>query len=245
MASFHHRIKSGTKGQALRHANYILRIGLAGKDDLIASGAGNMPDWAQSDPRQFWRMADQHERRNGATYREHVIALPAELTSEQLLEAAMAHVNDLVGANKPYQFAIHCPTGAIGEVPNPHMHLMYSDRSLDGIQRSPAQTFARYNLNHPERGGARKDSGGRTPMELRDDVIAKRKRIAETQNQVLAKYGHTARVDHRSLKERGITRAPERRYAPAKIGRMSGAEKHAVRDARAAAYFAASDRWDN
>ena len=37
---------------------------------------GNMPEWAQDDPRAYWRAADEHERANGSLYREVEFALP-------------------------------------------------------------------------------------------------------------------------------------------------------------------------
>ena len=80
MASFHHRIKSGKKGSAAEHAAYIARKGaFRARDDLLFSGSGNLPGWAEGDPNKFWRAGDKYERANGAVYREHEIALPDEL----------------------------------------------------------------------------------------------------------------------------------------------------------------------
>lgn len=234
MTGFHHRIKSGKKGSARRNSAYITRRGkYADRDDLIAAGFGNLPAWAEGDPTQFWRAADRHERSNAAAYREQEIALPNELGNPQLIELAEAIVTQ-VAPNKPYQYAIHCTISSIGGVRNPHLHLMYSDRIQDGIARSPQMTFARYNRQHPARGGARKDSGGRTRLELRDEVIGTRKKIADLQNQALLKYGHAAKMDHRSLRDRGIARSPERRYAPVQIKRMSAKDKQQLVAARAA-----------
>ena len=225
MSSFHHCIKSGKKGSALRHSTYIVREGShSTREDLIHTSYGNMPDWAQNNPSYFWRMADRHERANGATYREHEIALPNELTTWQLIDLAERLVRDLVG-NKPYQYAIHATEGSLGSIQNPHIHLMFSDRMPDGIDRAPHQTFSRFNAKQPEVGGCRKDSGGRTPLQLRQEVTATRKRVADTQNQALAELGHDARVDHRSLHERGIQRRPERHLGPRFIEGMGDDEK--------------------
>lgn len=233
MTGFHHRIKSGKKGSASRNSAYITRSGKYGdRDDLISAGFGNLPAWAEGDPKQFWRAADRHERSNGAAYREQEIALPNELSNPQLIELAETIVNEVV-PDKPYQYAIHCPISSIGGVRNPHLHLMYSDRMQDGIVRSPQMTFARYNPQHPARGGARKDSGGRTRLELRDEVIGTRKKIADLQNQALLKYGHVAKMDHRSLRDRGIARPPERRYAPVQIKRMSAQDRQQLVASRA------------
>lgn len=225
MASFHHTIKSGKKGTAANHATYITRQGKhSQREDLICTGHGNMPAWAQNSPSAFWRAGDKYERANGAVYREHEIALPDELTREQQQELANDLVKSLVG-NKPYQFAMHAPKSALEGTSNTHLHLMFSDRMDDGVERSAQQTFRRYNAANPEQGGCRKDSGGKNRLALRDEVIEIRKKCAELQNAALKKYGHTARVDHRTLKEQGVERQPERHLGPARISNMSPEDK--------------------
>lgn len=226
MASFHHRIKSGKKGSATDHGAYIARQGKHRKkeEDLVATDYGNMPGWAQGDATLFWKASDKYERANGAVYREHEIALPEELTLEQQKELFRQLVPALV-RNKPFQYAIHAPDAALGSGTNAHVHLMYSDREDDGIERSPEQTFRRYNAKHPEQGGRRKDSGGKNSMELRDQMIATRKKCADIQNATLEKYGHAARVDHRTLKAQGIDRAPEHHLGQARIRGMSKGER--------------------
>lgn len=226
MASFHHCIKSGKKGTACGHAAYIERRGRykTRGEDLIHSAYGNMPAWAANNPGLFWRMADKHERANGAAYREHEIALPNELHVDQLIALTERTVRELIG-NKPYQYAIHAPDGSLAAIPNPHLHLMYSDRLPDGIEREPDRTFSRFNAKQPELGGCRKDSGGLSPLELRAGVIDARKTIAHLQNEALAEGGHDARVDHRSLSEQGRQRRPERHLGPARVRGMSTKEK--------------------
>lgn len=233
MASFHFRIKSGKKGCAVDHAAYISRKGrFANKGDLVAIDAGNLPDWAQGDQRVFWRAADKHERKNGASYRELVFALPGELTAEQGREVVQRYANEVIGS-RPHVWAIHCPGATIGDCANVHVHLMYSDRVPDGIQRSAEQTFRRHNPGDPSAGGCRKASGGRNRMQLRDELIDMRRRCAAIQNEALAKYGHDVRVDHRTLKDQGIKRTPERRLGPAAVKRMSEQERDAYAQARA------------
>jgi len=225
MASYHHTVKRGKKGDGADHAAYIARQGkFAKRADLVLSGHGNMPEWAEGNPRAFWRQGDKYERANGAVYREHVIALPKELTNEQQKELARELVSAFA-ANKPFQFAVHAPMQSLGSEPNPHLHLMYSDRVDDGIQRDPAQTFSRYNPKNPELGGRRKAGCGRGKLELRDELIATRKLSAEIQNAVLARHGHAARVDHRSLEKQGLSRQAERHLGPARINNMSDQEK--------------------
>lgn len=225
MASFHYSIKSGKKGSARRHSSYIQRQGAhSAREDLVHASHGNLPTWAGGDPNAFWSMADRHERANGAAYREHEIALPSELTRSELIELAERLAQRLAGT-KPYQYAIHAPEGALGGIENPHVHLMCSDRIPDGVERPPDRTFSRYNRVNPEEGGCRKDSGGKSPIELRQEVTAKRKLVADTQNEMLAECGHTTRVDHRSLRARGLDRQAERHLGPLMVKELGEGEK--------------------
>ena len=223
MASFHFEIKSGRNGY--EHACYVARHGFHGKrEDLVTSGHGNLPAWAEDDPKKLWKAGRKFERKNGAVYREAIIAMPAELTIEQ----NNALMDDLVlklAPGKPYQAAMHAPKSSLEGELNPHLHLMTSDRVDDGIERPAERFFSRYNPKNPEKGGRKKDSGGRNRMQVRDEVIGKRKLVADTINHHLAIHGHEARVDHRKLKERGITRKAERHLGPARIREMSAKEK--------------------
>lgn len=226
MISLHHEIKSGRKGTARSHGAYIERAGrFSTREDLIHSGHGNLPAWANGDPASFWSAADRYERANGAAYREHVVALPNELTREQQFQLADKVVAALAG-NKPFELAVHASVGVLSGVINTHLHAMFSDRVPDDINRPPEQFFSRFNPKDPKQGGCRKDSGGKTPMALRDEVIETRKKIAGVINEACADAGIPTRVDHRSLRERGITREPERHLGPARVSRMSSTDKH-------------------
>jgi hypothetical protein len=225
MTSFHHRIKSGKKGTAAEHAAYISRQGkYQQRGDLVAVAYGNMPDWAAGQPEIFWKKADKNERKNAAAYRELVVALPSELSIQQAVNLAQRMVIAFAG-NKPFHLAIHATKSSLeGEI-NLHGHFMRSDRVDDGIARPPDQIFKRYNAKHPELGGWRKDSCGKTRLELRNDLIADRKTSEELQNSALEAAGHPERVDHRSLKQQGVIRQPEQHLGQAKIRRMSANDK--------------------
>lgn len=228
MATYHFSIKSGRKGTAHEHANYIARNGKHGKnekkEDLIALWHGNLPEWAHDSPAAFWKAADNYERSNGTAYREFELALPVELTRDQQWELAQEFIERAIG-HKPYQAAIHAPTAAIGKSPQPHAHVMLSDRIPDGIARSPEQHFRRYNARAPEKGGAKKDSGGKEPVILKEETISLRALWAEQQNELLEKHGHSARVDHRSYRDRGIDKEPERHLGSAGVKSLSDEEK--------------------
>jgi hypothetical protein len=235
MATYHFSIKSGKRGKAQNHAVYIAREGKHSKDqiesDLIAKSSGNLPAWANDNPVEFWKAADKHERINGAAYRELEVALPSELTDEQNLKLVQELIK-LEIQDKPYQFAIHAPKAALGEVDQPHAHIMFSDRLADGIERKPEQHFKRYNPRDPSRGGCKKDSGGKEKAVLKNELLTIRENWAELQNQALAEHGHDARVDHRSNKQRGITKPAERHLGQAGVKLMTAEDKARYVDER-------------
>ena len=235
MASYHLSVKTGKRGSAAPHAAYIAREGKFGMNlqepDLVAMEYGNMPDWALGNPQLFWKMADKHERSNGAAYREFELALPSELTIEQQRELMDDFISKEIGS-KPYQLAIHEPTAGLGGIKQPHGHIMTSDRVPDGINRPPEQHFKRFNSAHPEIGGCRKDSGGKDPATLKNALKSLRANYAELQNQHLAKNGHTARVDARSNRERGIDKKPEKHLGASAINQMSEVEKFQIKAMR-------------
>ncbi|MFO0701969.1 MAG: MobA/MobL family protein, partial [Nitrospira sp.] len=78
-------------------------------------------------------------------------------------------------------------------------------------------------------GGCRKDSAGTA-----DRLAATRQRWAEIQNQHLARHGHAARVDHRSLQARGLDRRSERHLGPSRVRDLSPDEVVALLARRAA-----------
>ena len=235
MASFHLSINNGKKGTAAEHAAYIARKGSHGKnkekEDLVALDHGNLPTWAKDDPLYFFRMSDAGERVNGAAFRELVIALPSELTQDQRHELALECVKQQIG-NKPFLVAIHSPMAALGDVPQDHLHAMWSDRVPDGIERTPEKFFNRYNSEKPELGGCKKDSGGKAPVIRKNELTTRRANCADLQNQYLEKYGHTARVDPRSYRDRGIKKEAEKHLGAAAIKKMSAEDKAKIKDKR-------------
>lgn len=238
MASYHLSAKIGKKGKAGPHAAYLSREGkYQGRDryeDLEATGAGNMPAWADHNPINFWEAADEHERENGSTYREIEVALPRELDAEQRRELVEAFVAQELGGKHAYQWAIHTPKAALEGGEQPHAHIMYSERIIDGVERDPDQYFKRYNSKNPDRGGCQKASGGKARGALKEELVACRQRWAELQNAHLERHGHVARVDHRSLADQGIARDPEKHLGPGRAQVLQERDITALLERRAA-----------
>jgi len=233
MPSYHHQVSAGKKGSGLSHALYVARKGrYRGRDDLVILEYGNFPSWANGDPFLFWKEGDNYERSNGAVYREHEIALPGELDAGQKRELVHQLIQEFAG-DAPYLAALHgSKSSSIEGLENDHLHLITSDRVPDGIERTAELFHKRPNALHPELGGVRKRSGGKTPWQLGAELVQVKKRSAELQNEALMKAGIEARVDHRSLKQQGISRQPERHQGQARVRTMSVDEKKVFVDAR-------------
>lgn len=159
------------------------------KVEYVASG--NMPSFALGRPDRFWEAAHDYERKNGRTAASLVIALPKELTSEQRIELTEALIKQFTDEfNFPYTAAIHNHVGEIGGQDQPHLHIMYCERSVDEHNRTAKQFFSRYNEVEPENGGAQK---------ITPDVRGKGKTIINevrvtsevTINEYLEKYAPT------------------------------------------------------
>ncbi len=216
-------VKTGKTGRAGPHAAYIAREGqyiryLERGEALEATDAGNLPPWAQHAPLLFWQAADAYERSNGTTYREMEIALPRELDAGQREELVRAFVAQEIGDKHAYQWAIHTPLAADGKA-QPHVHLMFSERQVDGIERDPEQYFKRYNSKNPEQGGARKGYGAHAGQTLRraervEELKALRGRWQDMANTHLQQRGHSARIDLRSHIERGTGLEAEAKQLP-------------------------------
>jgi hypothetical protein len=196
---------------------------------LEATGYGNLPAWAEHEPALFWSAADRYERANGATYREIEIALPRELNPAQRQELVLDFIRHEIGERHAHQWAIHNPGAALAGGEQPHAHLMYSERTLDGIDRDPEQYFKRYNAKHPDLGGCRKDSAG-----TEERLLETRQRWAEVQNAHLQQHGHAARVDHRSLADQGIDRAPEQHLGGRRVRQLEPEQREALLERREA-----------
>jgi hypothetical protein len=215
MAHYHAHVRPGPKGKGAEHAQYIERGGRFKPEKYGEIGEherGNLPSWAQGSAARFFAAADEHERANGNSYREFELALPVELSDPQRGQLVREFVAEQLGSKHAYAWAIHEPQGH-----NPHVHLMFSERIRDGIERGPEQYFKRANTKYPERGGCAK-SDWFTGKGGPEAIEALRARWTEVQNLALERAGHAARVDHRSLEAQGIERAAGQHRGPALSG---------------------------
>ena len=213
-AIFHLSVRTGSrsKGQSARAAAaYIQRAAEYGRDqdqaaELVYAESGHMPAWAAAEPTAYWDAADLYERANGRLFKRVEVALPLALTAAAQRELAVGFARHLTDTEQlPYTLAIHAGNGT-----NPHCHLLISERTNDGLERSPDQWFRRYNAAAPDQGGARKTEA----LKPRAWLDATREAWAEQTNQALERAGHAIRIDHRSYAEQGIERLPSLHLGP-------------------------------
>lgn len=219
------KMKLGKRGKGGAHVDYITREGKFAvkheqSEKLEAVEEGNMPGFAQGNPRAFFEASDAYERANAKYgYREMELALPRELKPEQRVELMNEWCQQEL-PNYPYLYAIHNPVATDGGE-QPHAHLMFSERENDGIERDEQHFFKRANSKNPDRGGARKTYNMEgTKAERENRLVALRERWQEHVNEHLARADVDARIDMRSNAARGIDRAPQIKMLPSQ-----GAEK--------------------
>jgi MobA/MobL family len=177
---------------------------------LVCAGTRNLPAWASGNPYTYFQAAEQYERANGVAFEEWKITLPQELTVAQNVELVEALITAMAREELPVTYAFHNPKTLDGRGEQPHLHLLISARQTDGITRTAAQHFKRYNAEHPERGGAKKDPA----MNVYHATKLHRLMIADMLNIHLEQHRHVARVHPGTLKSRGIEREAEPKLLP-------------------------------
>ena len=161
--------------------------------------SGNLPSFAEGKPAEFWQAAEVYERSNGRTCSSLVVALPKELNQAQRIELAEAFITEFADRYRfPFSCAIHNHAGLIAGIEQPHLHLMYSERHMDGIDRSAEQFFKRYNPKDPQKGGAQKLTAdvlgmGKAQLQLY------RQKTEELINDSLMRYAPMKQVEIRGI----------------------------------------------
>ena len=145
------------------------------------------PEWAH-DRNALWNNAERAEKRKDAQLaREFEVSLPHELTHEQQLHLVKDFAREeFVRKGYAVDIAMHAPHKD-RDPRNYHAHLMVPMRTLG-----------------PDGFAAKKDPD----MNRREQLEEWREKFAHLTNRHLERYGHKARVDHRSLAAQGIDREP-------------------------------------
>jgi hypothetical protein len=192
---------------AERRLRYIAR---EGREDLRFTRSRNLPAWAQGSAHAYFRAAEQYERANGNAFEEWKLTLPQELSPRQNMALMRDLVRTIAGERLPITYAFHGPPTVRGTREQPHLHLLISGRQHDGIERSMAQYFKRYNPRHPDRGGAPKDPA----LYHYRAVKGWRVTISDVINVHLERAGVEERIHPDRLEDQELTRRPEPKLLP-------------------------------
>ena len=175
-------------------------------DDLRYTGKNNFPAWAHGSAHEFFLASYNWERTNGRYAYVINMSLPRELLREQQLclteDFLNTHLHD-----KPHIWVLHEPMASDGQL-NPHIHIVFHGKIMDGHNRDAKQFFKQFNRQNPGQGGGEVDlfwHKRSTPERVRESW-------AVLTNYYLEKSGHEERINHRSLFRQGIAREPARQF---------------------------------
>lgn len=230
MATYHLRMKNdtnpgGAKVSAKRHADYILREeGKSHVDYINREGAqsektdcvfkdSQLPKWAKGSAQKFFSAATRYEDKRNRRYKEIELSLPNELALEQNREIVEKFIANHV-SNHYYAYAIHEKEGELSGERHPHIHIMFSERLIDDVEKvseRPAYKYFR-RAARPLKGERvtsferRREHGAPKAPKWHDKkyLCEMRADFARIQNEVLAKYGYSIRVDHRTLEAQQV-----------------------------------------
>lgn len=246
MAHYHASVKSKKKASdgklvASAHFAYIERSGvfkfLQSDEEKVVAWSANMPAWAATDPSVFWVAADEHERANGAVYRELEAALPRELPLAEQRAIAQRFIDQVLGDRHPHTAAIHLKMAGDGGE-QPHIHLMWSERLLDGVERPPELFFKKPHVPRLKKDGTRDPvdpaKGGCRKVNMYERLDEFRELWARLVNEAYAAAGMDLRVDHRSYADQGIDKVPERHLGPERAKELQAARDEAAEAEREA-----------
>src|ERR1035437_1642954 len=156
--------------------------GVVSSTILAPEGA---PAWVHNQG-QLWNAVEAAEKRVDAQLaREFILAVPPELSAEAQFQTAVDWARkELVTSGMIAEVSLHHSKSG----KNCHVHILCTMRKLDG-EKFSAKKVREWN-----------------DVAL---LVKQRQTWAEAVNAALEKAGRDERVDHRSLKDRGIDRIPE------------------------------------
>jgi hypothetical protein len=153
----------------------------------------NSPEWTAKSS-SLWNAVELHEKRKDAQLsREFILSVPKELSSKEQFQLSVEWAQaELVSRGMVAEVSLH--DNGKG---NPHCHILCTMRTLDGDKFS-----------------------AKKPREWNDTglLVHWRESWAEAVNGALENAGRPERVDHRSLKDRGIDQIPQPKIGKEAMG---------------------------
>ena len=202
-------LKHIEKINAQSHLEYINRERAYENRGACIFHSHHLPKWAHDDPKKFFQAADKCEGIGHRRYVEIEFALPNELKTveqyRQIIDAFIAkHLKDHY-----FAYAIHDKIGMLSGQRHPHVHIMFSERLIDDVEKIKERSANAFFL-YPAR---KKKDGSQPSFEEKwkrgapkdrkwcnhQYVTVLRADFANIQNEVLEQNGFSIPVDHRSL----------------------------------------------
>ena len=184
-----------------RSHDYTAKEGVVHSEIMLPAGAperwqavDGTPEAGRAARERLWNEVEAIERRKDAVLaREIEFALPHELSQAEGIALAQEFVRrQFISRGMVADLNVHWSKEPDGEV-KPHAHVMLSMREIDG------------------------DGFGKKQRAWNDVGLLRewREGWAELANARLAELGHDIRIDHRSLRDQGITLEPQHKIGPA------------------------------
>ena len=196
--------KKQTEAQA--HVEYINRERAFTQRGECIFHAHRLPNWAHDDPKKFFQAADRYEGTGNRRYMEIEFALPNELKTvqqyHQIIDAFISkHLSDHY-----YAYAIHDKNGMMSGEPHPHVHIMFSERIIDDVEKKKERAACNF-FKYPIRKNVkatfeerRKHGAPKNRKWANKNFLSVlRADFAQIQNEVLKRNSFSIRVDHRTL----------------------------------------------
>jgi ATP-dependent exoDNAse (exonuclease V) alpha subunit len=153
----------------------------------------NAPAFSQ-DTASLWNEVERSEKRKDAQLaREFILSLPKELSTKEQFQLAVEWTQrELVSKGMVAELSLH--DNGKG---NPHVHILCTLRTIEGEKLS-----------------------AKKPREWNDKTVLldQRESWGKAVNAALEKAGRPERVDHRSLKDRGIDQIPQPKIGKEAMG---------------------------
>jgi hypothetical protein len=182
------RLRDEASGKIKRYSRRAERVVFTGI--FVPPGS---PAWAH-DREALWNVVERVERRQDSTLcRSYEASLPHELSPQQQLWAVQDFVKSaFVRHGLIADVSIHAPDGG-SDKRNFHTHVLVPERQInrDGFAAHKDRSLQEKKRLHELRA-------------LWESVV----------NRHLARHGHEARIDHRSLAEQAIDRVPTTHLGP-------------------------------
>lgn len=176
-------------GEKIRDEHYNKTFDYTPRTSIHAAeirAPDHAPDWMKNRS-QLWNGVEEFEtRKNSRLAREFEMSVPVELSPEQRKEAVRQFVDsELVSRGMVADIAFHDFTGRHSH--NPHAHILVTTRQIEGGTFSKKKT---------------------REWDKEETLLHWREAWAKHANHALAQAQSQTRIDHRSHKDRGLTRTP-------------------------------------